>query len=158
MDCLEWRDVVGFEGEYKVSDTGLVYSNKTNKVLKPLISNGYCKIMFGRKTYRIHRLVAKAFIPNPNNYTCINHKNGNKKDNRIENLEWCNHSMNLIHAYQNELNRNEKPVERLYNGKVVEIYRSAAEAERKGFQRRLIAKCCKGKRKSHGGYEWKYAI
>lgn len=56
-----------------------------------------------------------------------------------------------------EQSESERPVERLFNGKVVEHYRSAAEAERKGFQRRLIAKCCNGKRKHHGGYEWKYA-
>lgn len=158
MDCLEWRDVNGFEGAYKVSNTGLVYSCKTKRVLKPLVINGYNRVMFGRKTFRIHRLVAIAFIPNPQNYTCINHKNGNKQDNRVENLEWCNHSMNLVHAYRNGLNKNERPVERLLDGKVVEHYRSAAEAEKEGFQRRLIAKCCNGKRKHHGGFEWRYAI
>ena len=158
MDCLDiWADIQGFEGKYKISNKGDVYSFKTKKLLKPILSNGYLKVMFGRKMYRIHRLVAKAFISNPNNYSCINHKNGNKQDNRVENLEWCDHSMNLVHAYQNRLNKSERPVERLFNGKVVEHYRSAAEAERKGFQRRLIAKCCNGKRKHHGGYEWKYA-
>jgi hypothetical protein len=66
--------------------------------------------------------------------------------------------MNLVHAYRNGLNTNERPVERLLDGTVVEHYRSAAEAEKEGFQRRLIAKCCNGKRKHHGGFEWRYAI
>lgn len=158
MDCLDkWADVNGFEGKYKVSRNGDIFSIKSNKILKPILSNGYLKIMLGRKMYRIHRLVAFAYIPNPQNYTCINHKNGDKKDNRVENLEWCNHTMNLIHAYRNGLNKNERPVERLLNDKVMASYRSAKEAEKDGFQCRLIAKCCKGKRKHHGGFEWRYA-
>ena len=159
MDCLDsWADIQGFEGQYKISKKGDVYSLKTNKLLKPILSNGYLKVMFGRKMYRIHRLVAMAFIQNPCGYNCINHINGIKTDNRVENLEWCNHTMNLIHAYRNGLNRSERPVECLLNNKVVKHYRSASEAEENdGFQRRLIAKCCKGKRKYHGGYEWKYA-
>ena len=158
MDCLDkWADVKGFEGLYKVNRNGNIYSLKSNKVLKPILSNGYLKVMFGRRMYRIHRLVAIAYIPNPHNYPCINHKNGDKTDNRVENLEWCDYTMNLIHAYRQGLNKNERPVERLLNGDVVQRYRSATEAEKDCFQSRLIAKCCKGKRKHHGGYEWKYA-
>lgn len=158
MEEEVWKDIAGYEGKYKVSNYGNIYSVKSNRTLLPLRTlNGYLSIMFGRKTYSIHRIVATTFLPNPNNYKCVNHKNGNKTDNRVENLEWCNHTMNLIHAYRNGLNRREKPVECLLNGNIVKRYRSAAEAEEKdGFQCRLIVKCCKGERKHHGGYEWRY--
>lgn len=153
-----WKDIAGYEGKYKVSNYGNIYSVKRNRTLLPLRAlNGYLLIMFGRTTYSIHRIVATTFLPNPNNYKCVNHKNGNKKDNRVENLEWCNYTMNIIHAYRNGLNRREKPVECLLNGNMVKRYRSAREAEKDGFLNQLIAKCCLGKRKSHKGYEWKYS-
>lgn len=156
-------DIQGYEGFYKINTSGDVLSVRSGKLLKAgKNKQGYMNVVLSKdgkaKTHKVHRLVALAFIPNPNNYPFINHKDENKTNNRVENLEWCNHSMNLVHAYRNGLNKNERPVERLLDGKVVEHYRSAAEAEKEGFQRRLIAKCCKGKRKHHGGFEWRYAI
>ena len=111
---MEWRDIAGFEGLYQVSDTGLVRSvdrittGKRNRKIKGTIlkqclsTTGYyicylCKD--GKaKTFKVHRLIAKAFIENPNNLPCINHKDLNPLNNEVSNLEWCNQSYNIKHA------------------------------------------------------------
>ena len=112
----EWRDVIGYEGLYQISDLGRVkslsrfISNGTgfhlseDRILKPnILAKGYFQVDLKnrskRKGLQVHRLVAMAFIPNPNNYPQINHINGDKQDNRVENLEWCTNSMNQKHAW-----------------------------------------------------------
>ena len=118
----EWRDVVGYEGLYQVSNLGRVKSlsrrivykdgreyNYPSKVLKnQKISTGYIGVMlYGvdeKKQYYVHRLVAETFVPNPNNLSYVNHKDGCKTNNTISNLEWCSHSDNPKHAYKNGLN------------------------------------------------------
>lgn len=90
-----WKDIPGYEGLYKVSNTGKIFSCVTKRELSVIQKkDGYtcislCDKDHNKKQYRIHQLVAKAFIPNPNNYPFINHKNEIKNDNRVENLEWC---------------------------------------------------------------------
>ena len=111
-----WKDIKGYEGWYKVSNLGnvrsldraITYSNgrkhfEKGKMLKPTLkSNGYYYVSLSRncKTpkYDIHKLVAIAFLENPNNYKCVNHIDGNKLNNNINNLEWCSYSYNAIHA------------------------------------------------------------
>lgn len=108
----EWRDVKGYEGVYQVSNIGNVRSKSrfvpakngskrivTAKMLVPSISSaGYYRVSLGnchgRHMCSIHRLVAEAFIPNPNNYPCVNHKDENKLNNAVDNLEWCTHAYN----------------------------------------------------------------
>ena len=130
---LEWRDVVGYEEFYQVSNNGRIkrkehsvivwnrykYSPRRYKEKELKLSNdkdGYKLISLKGKSKRVHRLVAEAFIKNPNNLSQINHKNGDKGDNRVENLEWCDQSKNQQHKYDElgslgpvgELNGNSK--------------------------------------------------
>ena len=111
-----WKPVVGFEGYYEVSDRGRVRSVdrlvnrrggtkslRRGRMLKlSSYSNGYLKVSLakeGKQTYHlVHRLVASAFIPNPNNYPCVNHIDENKKNNKAVNLEWCTHSYNHLYS------------------------------------------------------------
>lgn len=115
MEAEEWKDIEGYEGLYKVSSLGRVksfhqtYKEGADPIDGKLLSAGintqgyYVVVLFKRsrkpKTCTVHRLVASAFIPNPESKRCINHKNGIRHDNRLENMEWATYSENLIHAY-----------------------------------------------------------
>jgi len=105
----EWRDIVGYEGLYQVSNLGRV---KSFRRVKPFILGirlrcGYNRVALykdgGVKNITVHRLVAQAFINNKYNKPLINHKNGVKIDNRVKNLEWCTHKENTIHSFENGL-------------------------------------------------------
>lgn len=98
----EWRPVVGFEKQYEVSDKGRVRNIKTGHILKPQIASKYAQVYFRvdgkQKWFKVHKLVAIAFIPNPNNYPYINHKDGNTINNNVSNLEWCTPKYNVVYS------------------------------------------------------------
>lgn len=121
---VEWKAIKGYEGLYEISNTGVVKalkkrvdSGKCHRTWKSHIkrygvdNNGYLRVSLSKeginKTYKVHRLVATAFIPNPLQLPCVNHIDGNKTNNHVSNLEWCTHSENLKHAFKTGLKRND---------------------------------------------------
>lgn len=112
-----WKDIKGYEGYYQVSTLGRIKSleriiNENGKYIKPekilsIKCCWYAQICFSingiKKTKKIHKIVAEAFIDNPNNKKCVNHKDGNKANNNVSNLEWVTHSENTQHAFDNGL-------------------------------------------------------
>jgi hypothetical protein len=108
METEIWKDIIGYEGLYQISNLGRVKSvgikavgrRSNDTILKPLINRDkYYIVGLSGKTHTVHRLVAKHFIPNPNNLPQVNHKKGIKIDNRYSELEWCDNSYNQSHRY-----------------------------------------------------------
>ena len=183
LDISEiWIDIPKYEGWYQVSNFGNVKSLdrmvnaklgskciKNGRILVPQPVDGYLQVRLcvNGKTqfYRIHQLVAICFIPNPNNYDQINHKNEIRDDNLPENLEWCtikynnNYGTRIKKMKHSMINgKNSKKVLQLEaNGTIVKRWASMSEAERcLGISNSKITMCCKGKRKTAGGYKWEY--
>ena len=179
-----WKDIKGYEEMYQISNLGNVKSltrNTKNKYkqehfLKLFISkNGYKRVELRKykkgKKYCVHRLVALAFIPNPLNKPQVNHINGIKTDNRVENLEWATNSENIKHAIKTGLithesiliksklgcKKLEKPIIQLKNGIEIARFNNSYEAQKiTGVPQTSICKVLKGKQKTTYGYEWKY--
>ena len=169
----EWRDVVGFEDYFKVSNLGRVFSKRTNKILKQtMLKTGYASFatrIGGRKgqthCFRVHILVAKAFISNPENKAQVNHINGIKTDNRLDNLEWVTASENMQHAYKsglvkrNLLMSNDNPKIKLTEADVLYIlevyvprhreFGARALARKLGVGKTCILSVVHGKRKGY---------
>ncbi len=164
-----WSDINGFEGIYEVSNLGRIKSLKCDrsKILKPKLTNyGYHTIglyMEGKQiTFKIHRLVAIAFIINPQNRKVVNHINGIKTDNRANNLEWCTYMDNAQHAVDTGLLKsNNKRV--IYinvrqiddNGNVVNTFKDIHDAiEKENVCGSSLYRCITKQANKHHGYRW----
>lgn len=159
LDGEVWEDVPEYEGFYKISSFGRVFSYKSRKILTPFLAGkGYKMITLacnGNKVkHYIHRLVAQTFIPNPKNYPCIDHLNTIHTDNRVENLKWCSFTQNNLNPITNS--RRFKPVVQLKDNSIIHIFKSVNEAARQGFCLGQIINCCKGKCKRHKNFQWMY--
>lgn len=165
-----WKDVPGFEGLYQVSNTGKVksfrksskYGSQPEYMLNPTINNtGYAQVTLydntKRSKFSVHRLVAQLFIPNPDNLPQINHKDENKLNNHVDNLEWCTASYNNAYgtAKIRAIDARSLPVEQLtYDGKVIAVYRSAEIAsEIVGVSKNAINHAISNHSQSNG-YFW----
>ena len=162
---MNWKPIVGFEEHYLVSDDGQVWSLYRHRPLTPSIDKyGYEKVALfdGCKSHHrpIHRLVAQAFIPNPNNLPTVNHINEVKTDNRVSNLEWASVADNDNHGTRNARMADAKcksPIEQIFSDGTTVQYKGVKDASRKtGVNRCCIALCCKNIRKTAGGYKWRY--
>ena len=135
---------------------------RTLKLIKQ--NNGYYCVNIKGKIHLVHRLVAEAFIPNPNNYPCVNHINGDKTDNRIDNLEWCTLQQNTQHAFDTGLNKKgknhykaKKILQFDLKGNLIKSWDCIMDIERViKINHGHISDVCKNRRKQCGGYIWKY--
>ena len=182
-----WKAVKGYEGLYEVSRTGIVRgirrSGCTGEPLRPQEWRGYLSVILTKgcvsKHKKVHRLVAEAFIPNPEGKRTVNHIDGRKTNNAVENLEWATHSENYRHAYATglktvsekqrmaaaetgrrtcDINRRRRPVFSTNDTGERKHYESAhAGARDVSGSASAIVKCCKGKGRTHKGLRWQYA-
>lgn len=178
----EWRDIIGYEGRYRVSNFGRVkslpyrieymnkYGKKTVTTNRPHMlhptkvgrgwdsGDGYLSVPLSGKRYLVHRLVAQAFIPNPENKPQVNHIDGDKHNNFSANLEWCSREENMQHAmYKIKHFGGIFPARKTLCVDTGEVFESTSAAARaKGLNRRVLVAALQEHRR-YGGYSWEYA-
>lgn len=175
-----WKAIQGYENYYEVSDTGLIRSldrvvpdaktgckHLKGRMMKQTDSaakarrTGYYVVNLRKNhicnVYPVHRLVAETFIDNPHGFPTVNHKDGNKHNNNVANLEWVSYSKNNIHALKNGLRipRGTRIRQMDFDGSIVAEFKSVSEASRNtGIGRAVISHCVNGRIKSAGGFLW----
>ena len=156
----EWRNIKGFEGLYQVSNLGHVKSlnylrKGISSYLTPLFNHDYYLVNLykDKKVYhfKVHRLVAEAFLPNPNNLPQVNHKDENKLNNSVDNLEWCDQTYNIRYSKAVKVGK-------FKNNELIKVYSAMADVKLDGHLPSKVCQCCKGEygRKHHHGFEWHY--
>lgn len=195
MEKEYWKPVIGYETYYEVSNYGRVrslnYYGKTGKTVilhQKKLSSGYMMLQLSKnnkqKDWLVHILVAKAFIQNPDNYPCVNHKDENRANNNVDNLEWCTYGYNNNYGTRNEkiskaltgrkmsektkkkvskrkkgipnFKKRKKVYQYTLDNQLVKVWESARETNKDGFSYKNISQCCNGKRKTHKGYKWSF--
>lgn len=186
-----WKDIKGYEGLYQISNLGNVKKIKNKKYninkkeveekdINKCISIGTHKLGYKyvkltdkngiRKNLFLHRIIAEEFIENPNNFNIINHKDGDKSNNDINNLEWTTQKDNVNHAWKNGLCENvrkvcaingrkksKKIIQKNKNGEVIKVWNSTMDIERElGILHNNITSCCKHYNRTAGGFIWEY--
>lgn len=162
----EWKDIEGYEGLYQVSNLGRVKRSKgkymkSERILRLFINTpGYLQVMLCKnnkcKKFTVHRLVAEAFIPNHENKPQVNHIDEDKTNNMVSNLEWMTAKENVNHGTRNERSSKKIKAIDIANGEWND-YKSISECARElGLHQSSISMCLKGKRKTSGGYTFKY--
>lgn len=171
MKSEMWADIKGFEGYYSVSSLGNIYSHRSEKMLSQSISKKGNSL--GRKSvvlsvdgktskFLVHRLVAEAFIPNPQGFPQVNHIDENPSNNIISNLEWCdakyNHNYGTAISRRSATNRkNSKTlIQKSLDGVLIKEFECVREAEEAGFKRSHIIDCCRGRIPTSQGFIWEY--
>ena len=164
-----WKDIKGYEGLYQVSNLGNLMSLNYYRSGKPGLlipvedKDGYLQVTLckdrKKKTFFIHRLVAEAFILNPENLPFVNHKDEDKTNNSVDNLEYCTHEYNINYGTHNEriAKALSKPVLQLsLSGDLIREWPSTMECGRNGFAQSAVARCCRGEKPQYKGFRWMY--
>lgn len=170
-----WKDIKGYEGKYQISNCGrlkslIPYRGQREHLRKPSLAGaGYYYVTLApqNECRYIHRLVAETFIPNPDNLPEVNHKDEDKRNNHLENLEWCSHLYNIRYGKTREkigksqIESGVRPIKQIdINGITIAVYRNASHAGQvTGIDSSAIVKVAKGRPKfiTAGGYVWRFA-
>jgi len=170
-----WKEIPKYNGAYLISNFGNMKSTerychhngkpwlvKERLLSKVVGHSGYIEyqVTFNKKhrSEKAHRLVAEAFIPNPDNKPFINHKDGNKQNNYVENLEWCTNQENIFHAYHHKLCKKCKRIAQYdMQMNLIKIWETTGDIERAGIAvRSSIHKACKSENSICKNYKWRY--
>lgn len=166
LEGEEWKYIEGFEGVYKISNKGRLKRIYVENRYEKLVSlytdrTGYirCTISYKnkRKKISIHREVAKLFVPNPQNLETVNHKDFNRTNNDVNNLEWMTVSDNIKHSVDNGRHFKKAVIQMDLDGKILKEWCSAYEVEKQlGYKSTTISRCCLGKNKTYMKSLWKF--